>query len=152
MCCMSIEINTSTVKPFNNFFQNDTKMLGAKSKQTNEKSLTVVANSAKESQDTCVVAAGTNIEGKFSATENVRLDGKIKGEVRCSQRLVMGETGRIEGNLITKDAIIMGTIEGELVAEGSLHLKSTAVIRGTISAKTMTVDEGARYIGECKIG
>ncbi len=127
-------------------------MLGAKSKQANEKTLTVVASSSKDSQDTCVVAAGTNIEGKFSASENVRLDGKVKGEVKCSQRLVMGETGRVEGNIHTKDAIIMGTIEGELVADGSLHLKGTAIIRGTITAKTLMVDEGARYIGECRIG
>ncbi len=127
-------------------------MLGAKSKQANEKTLTVVANSSKESQDTCVVAAGTSIEGKFNSSENVRLDGQVKGEVKCALRLVMGETGRIEGNVRTKDGIIMGTIEGELIAEGSLHLKSTAVIRGTITAKNLIVDEGARYIGECKIG
>ncbi len=127
-------------------------MLGAKLKQTNEKTLTVVANASKESQDTCVVAAGTTIEGKFSATENVRLDGQIKGEVKCSQRLVMGEMGRIEGNFRTKDAIIMGTVEGEVTAEGLLHLKNTAVIRGTITAKNLIVDEGARYSGECKIG
>jgi len=127
-------------------------MLGTKSKPSNEKNLTVVANAAKDSQDTCVVAAGTTIEGKFSATENVRLDGQIKGEVKCSQRLVMGETGRIDGNVRTKDAIIMGTVEGELIAEGSLHLKSTAVIRGMITAKNMIVDEGAKYTGECKIG
>ncbi|MCF8247486.1 MAG: polymer-forming cytoskeletal protein [Saprospiraceae bacterium] len=127
-------------------------MLGAKSKQANEKTLTVVANAAKDSQDTCVVATGTSIEGKFSSSENVRLDGQIKGEFKCSQRLVMGETGRIEGNIYTKDAIIMGTVEGELIVGGVLHLKNTAVIRGTITAKNMMVDEGAKYIGECKIG
>lgn len=127
-------------------------MLGAKSKQTSEKTLTVVASNGKDSQDTCVVAAGTTIEGKFSATENVRLDGKVKGEVKCSQRLVMGESGKVEGNVRTKDGIIMGTVEGELIAEGSLHLKGTAMIRGTITAKTLMVDEGARYVGECKIG
>jgi cytoskeletal protein CcmA (bactofilin family) len=127
-------------------------MLSAKSKQANDKTLSVVAGTAKESLDTCVIAAGTTIEGKFASSENVRMDGKVKGEVKCALRLVMGETGRIEGIVHTKDAIIMGTIEGELVAEGSLHLKSTAVIRGTITAKNMTVDEGARYIGDCKIG
>lgn len=127
-------------------------MLGVKSKPNSERNLSVVSNSPKESSETCVVAAGTSIEGKFVSSENVRLDGLIKGEVKCSQRLVMGESGRIEGNVRTKDAVIMGTIEGELVAEGSLHLKGTAVIRGKIQAKFMTVDEGARYVGECKIG
>jgi cytoskeletal protein CcmA (bactofilin family) len=127
-------------------------MLGAKSKQPAEKTLTVVGNNAKDAQDTCVVAAGTIIEGKFNAAENVRLDGQLKGEVKCAQRLVMGETGRVEGNIRTKDAIIMGKIEGELIAEGTLHLKGTAVIRGSITAKYMVVDEGAQYIGDCKVG
>lgn len=127
-------------------------MLGVKSKPNPEKNLSVVSNASKESSETCVIAAGTSIEGKFSSSENVRLDGLIKGEVKCSQRLVMGESGKVEGNVRTKDAVIMGSIEGELVAEGSLHLKSTAIIRGTIQAKTMTVDEGAKYVGECKIG
>lgn len=127
-------------------------MLGAKSKQPAEKTLTVVANAAKDSQDTCVVAAGTTVDGKFSASENVRLDGLIKGEVKCSQRLVMGESGRVEGNIRTKDAIIMGKVEGELVVEGTLHLKGTSFVRGAITAKFMVVDEGARYVGDCKVG
>lgn len=127
-------------------------MLGAKSKQPAEKTLTVVANAAKDSQDTCVVAAGTTVDGKFSASENVRLDGLIKGEVKCSQRLVMGESGRVEGNIRTKDAIIMGNVEGELVVEGTLHLKGTSFVRGSITAKFMVVDEGARYVGDCKVG
>lgn len=123
-----------------------------KEKTTTTKTPVNGVNGAKESGETCIVASGTVIEGKFSSTENVRVDGLIKGEVKCSQRLVMGESGRIEGNVRTKDAVIMGTIEGEIYAEGTLHLKGAALIRGIIQAKYMTVEEGARYIGECKIG
>ncbi len=126
-------------------------MLGTKSKPSTDKSMNGM-NGSKDSTDTCVISAGTVIEGKFATSENVRLDGQIKGEVKCAQRFVMGESGKIEGNLRTKDAVIMGHIEGELFAEGSLHLKSTAFIKGSIKAKTMTVDEGAKYVGDCSIG
>ena len=127
-------------------------MLSTKTKPSNEKIPAASTNGMKESSDTCVVASGTTIEGKFNASENVRLDGLIKGEVKCLQRLVMGESGRIEGTIKTRDAIVMGRIEGEITAEGTLHLKGTAFIRGTIQAKYMIVDEGAQYVGECKIG
>lgn len=127
-------------------------MLGTKTKPNTEKNLSVVSNGLKESSETCVIASGTQIEGKFSSSENIRLDGFIKGDVKCSQRLVMGESGRIEGNVRTKDAIVMGKIEGEIFAEGTLTLKGTAYIKGTIQAKFMVVDEGAQYIGACKIG
>ncbi len=127
-------------------------MIGTKTKPGTDKNQSVTSNGVKESSETCVIASGTAIEGKFNASENVRLDGQIKGEVKCSQRLVMGESGRIEGDIRTKDAIIMGKIEGSIVVEGTLHLKSTAYIKGTIQSKFMIVDEGAQYSGECKVG
>jgi cytoskeletal protein CcmA (bactofilin family) len=127
-------------------------MISTKSKSSSDKKDGLAANGAQSAAETCVIAPGTKIEGKFSSEENVRLDGKIKGEVQCSRRLVMGQSGYIEGNVRSKDATIMGTIEGELRVEGSLHLQSTACVKGTIIAREMTVDEGACYVGECKIG
>jgi cytoskeletal protein CcmA (bactofilin family) len=64
----------------------------------------------------------------------------------------MGETGRIEGIVHTRDAVIMGVVDGELYVEGNLHIKGAGKVTGIIQAKLMTVDEGARYVGECKVG
>lgn len=109
-------------------------------------------NGVKEAGETCVISAGTVIEGKFKASENVRLDGMMKGEMKCDRRLVMGEKGKVEGNVETKDAVIMGTLEGELTVSGTLTLKGTALIKGIITAKSLIVEEGARYFGECNVG
>ena len=128
-------------------------MLGSKSKN---KSRTENSNSMNNgmpgSGTTCVIAKGTAIEGKFDSSEDVRLDGSIKGDVRCKQRVVMGESGKIDGTLHAADAVIMGKVFGEIVISGTLHLKNTATIEGNITARSMTVDEGARYNGECKVG
>ena len=127
-------------------------MLGTKTKPNTDKVSAPGLNGVKDSTDTCVISSGTVIEGKFSSTENVRLDGFVKGEFKCNQRLVMGESGRIEGTVRTKDAVIMGKVEGEIYVENSLHIKGAGQIKGIIEAKYMTVDEGARYVGECKVG
>lgn len=100
----------------------------------------------------CVVAQGTKIEGQFHSVESVRLDGTLIGDVKCDKKLVLGKTGRIEGKVVSTDAVIMGAIVGELLVTGSLHLNGTANIEGDITAKKMTMDEGARYNGGCKIG
>ncbi len=123
-------------------------MLGSKSKSKPTKN----TGTAEPGTETCLVTKGTSIEGKFTSTDNVRFDGKMKGEFSCTKRLVMGDGARIEGNVMAQDATIMGRINGEVIVKGSLHLKSTAFIEGNIQAKTMIVDEGARYVGECKIG
>ena len=101
---------------------------------------------------TCVISKDTSMEGSFNSESDVRMDGFIKGDVRCSKRLVMGESGQVKGTIIAESAVIMGKIEGELQVKDTLHLKATAVINGNIQAKIMTVEEGAEFNGECRIG
>lgn len=100
----------------------------------------------------CIVAKGTTIEGKFKSTEDLRIDGNVNGEVDCTNKLVMGASGKIIGNVFCKEAFIEGRIEGELTVSGRLHLNETAYVSGKIKAKKLIVDEGASYDGECLIG
>ena len=102
--------------------------------------------------NTCVISKDTVIEGSFSADQDVRLDGVIKGDVRCSKRLVVGESGNIEGKVNAESAVVMGTIKGEVIIKESLQLKATALVDGNLQASTITVDEGGRYLGECRVG
>jgi cytoskeletal protein CcmA (bactofilin family) len=106
----------------------------------------------KDGNQTTVIAKGTLIEGKFSCNENVRLDGGIHGEVVVDKRFVMGDTSYVQGNITARDAAIKGKIKGDLFIKEALHLLDTAVIEGNITARTMIVEEGARYMGACRIG
>lgn len=126
-------------------------MFGSSSK---EKSTSAVsgANNEKEGVATTVIAKGTTIEGKFGCGENVRLDGAIHGEVKVDKRFVMGEGSYVQGNIHARDAAIKGKIKGDIHVKEALHLMESAVIEGNITAKTMIVDEGAKYNGACKIG
>lgn len=98
------------------------------------------------------IAPGTRIEGKFTTSEDVRLDGQLIGEIQCYKKLVMGEQGQIEGDVVCEDSSIRGKIMGTLKVKGLLHLLATARLEGKIMAKKMVVDEGASYSGECLIG
>jgi cytoskeletal protein CcmA (bactofilin family) len=102
--------------------------------------------------NTCVLSKDTLFEGSFSSEQDVRLDGVIKGDVRCSKRLVVGETGRIEGKVHAESAVIMGTVKGEVFIQDILQLKPTALVDGNLQAKSIQVEEGGRYLGECRIG
>lgn len=98
------------------------------------------------------IAPGTHIEGKFITSEDLRLDGKITGEILCYKKLVMGENGHMNGDVVCEDSSIRGKIMGTLKVKGLLHLLATARLEGKIMAKKMVVDEGASYSGECLIG
>jgi len=98
------------------------------------------------------IAPGTHIEGKFITSEDLRLDGRITGDVLCHKKLVMGEHGHMNGDVVCEDSTIKGKIMGTLKVKGLLHLLSSARLEGKIMAKKMIVDEGASYSGECLIG
>ena len=100
---------------------------------------------------TCVIAEGTVIEGTFICSENVRLDGKINGEVKVDKKLVMGTSGVIEGTINASNTAIQGKIEGDLTVAETLQLLSTAQINGNISANTISVEEGAIYNGKISV-
>lgn len=101
---------------------------------------------------TCVIVEGTVIEGKMTTSENLRLDGKVIGEVNCIKRMVMGETGNIQGNTNASDLVAKGKITGDVFVKNIIHLLGNAFVKGTIHAKKLLVEEGAHYDGECKIG
>lgn len=99
----------------------------------------------------CVVAKGTKIEGNFRSPENIRMDGMIVGEVRCDKKLVMGEESTVEGKLFAQDAVVMGTVRGDINITETLHLQPTAKIQGNIITKYLVVEEGAVFNGDCKV-
>lgn len=131
-------------------------MLGTKSRsKSTTDNRNAHGNSTPGSADkgaTCVISEGTHIEGTITSNTNIRIDGSIKGILNCQEKLVMGETGSVEGTISTKDAIMTGTFKGDVNVTGTLHLKSSAVIQGDIVAQFLIVDEGAQYFGSCTIG
>lgn len=107
---------------------------------------------ATESGLTCIIAKGTVITGKVITTENIRIDGIIKGELRCDKKVVMDAGGLVEGNIYAGESTIKGKVEGTVTVNNTLHLLDSSFIKGDIKAKKLHVEEGARYDGQCKIG
>ena len=101
---------------------------------------------------TCIIAKGTVIEGKITSSENLRVDGKIKGEVHCEKRLVMDAEGIIEGSVHAVESTIKGKVYGTVTVANTLHLLESSFIKGDIKAKKLHVEEGAKYDGKCLIG
>lgn len=109
-------------------------------------------NNVPETNDTCFIAEGTVIKGEFKTSANVRLDGKIHGNVNCDGKIIMGKKGAINGNIRSDKFSVEGFFEGELLVADTLHLLGTANVSGVFKAGKLIVDEGAILNGECQIG
>ena len=100
------------------------------------------------SEDVSILSDGVNIEGKISSNGNVRIDGKVIGDVHVKGNLTLGSSSEIKGQINAKNMVVSGKVEGTLKIEDKLTLESTSKIKGDIIAKVLVIEEGAKFDGK----
>ena len=85
------------------------------------------------------------ISGDLASDAQLHVDGRIDGNVRCSQ-LVQGEAGIIAGNIQAEEARIAGTVEGQINVR-TLFVEASARILGDVTYETLSMDAGAQLEG-----
>ena len=103
------------------------------------------------SSSTNIIGQGALIEGHLQASENVRFEGRINGNITTQSKLVSSGTSHIKGNVLAQSAEVSGTVEGKLEIADVLTLRATAVIKGNIETHRLIVESGARFDGECRM-
>jgi cytoskeletal protein CcmA (bactofilin family) len=99
-------------------------------------------------KDLNLIGPGTTVEGKILSLGNIRVDGRITGEVTASESLTLGVSGEIEGNIDAKNIVIGGKVRGLINASDKIVFEGRAVVRGDIRAKRLIIDEGAIFDGK----
>ncbi len=94
---------------------------------------------------------GTKIIGDIQSESNLRIDGEVQGNISTIGKVVIGEKGVLNGNLICQEADIEGKIDGKLAIEGLLILRETAKIAGDIQTARLHIEEGALFLGSCSM-
>ncbi|MBW3544960.1 MAG: polymer-forming cytoskeletal protein [Bacteroidetes bacterium] len=101
---------------------------------------------------TNTIGNGTNIVGNIETFGNLRIDGKVKGNITTKNKLVLGDTSFIDGSVLAQNAEIYGEVSGCVEVSEILVLKSTARVIGDIITNKMIVESGAVFNGACKMG
>ncbi len=96
-----------------------------------------------------IIGADMVVEGNIKATEAIRVEGNVKGDVSSEGTLVISSTGKVIGNIKGNNIMIAGTIEGDLLSGGRTEVASTGRIIGNIRTKSLIVDENAVFQGQC---
>lgn len=99
-----------------------------------------------------LIADNVEIVGDVIFSGGLRVDGCIKGNVinKDDERalLVLSDQGRIEGSVKTHDAVVNGTIVGDLTVDHFLELQANARVTGNITYRTLQMDCGASVDGK----
>lgn len=94
-----------------------------------------------------ILQEGVSIGGEFEAKGDVRLDGKLKGKMRVTDRLTVGPSGEVEADLEAGEVIIMGQFKGTIHALRRLELRKGAKVVADISTASLIIEEGVFFQG-----
>jgi cytoskeletal protein CcmA (bactofilin family) len=109
-----------------------------------------VAEEISNSSNT--IGKGTLLEGNIETYGNIRIEGKVIGNIKSKSKVALGNASHVDGNIIALNADIEGEVKGRLEVAELLVLKATAVINGDIVTGKLVVEPGAVFNGGCKMG
>src|SRR5438067_12865216 len=92
------------------------------------------------------------IRGELSGSEDLYLDGEVEGNISLLEHnLIVGPNGRVRANVIAKDVVVHGKVDGNIQGHDRVELKKSAVLTGDISTQRIVIEDGAFFKGAIDI-
>ena len=101
----------------------------------------------KAADSTSLLSKNVKIEGEIQGPENLHVEGYIKGSVKLSGDIFVGNTGIVEADVEAKNIVIQGEVTGNVLAHQQLEIHPTGKLIGDCSAASIDIKEGAVFEG-----
>ena len=87
--------------------------------------------------------------GEVKGSEDLIVDGRVEGTVSLSDsRLTIGPNANVAADLSAKDVLILGRVQGNVVASGRVELRAGCSVEGDIRALRLAVEDNAIFRGK----
>ena len=97
------------------------------------------------------IQEGTTITGDITSNGTIRVDGILKGNLNIEGKVVLGQKGQIEGDILCANCDIEGFVKGKLIIKELLSLRMTAKVFGEIKTVKLHIEPGAVFTGTCNM-
>lgn len=98
------------------------------------------------------IGSGTEIHGDIICNGDLRIDGTVIGNLEVKGRVVIGNSGRVEGEVTCRNGDISGRMHGKIGVQELLALKATSTLEGEVMTKRLSIEPGSVFCGTCRMG
>jgi len=98
-----------------------------------------------------IIASETFFVGDISTSGDCRIDGNVKGNINSKAKIIIGESGNVEGDIVCNIIDIEGNVKANIHAAEQLSLRSTATLAGNITVNKIAIEVGAKFEGNCRM-
>lgn len=94
-----------------------------------------------------IIGSGMRVVGDISAEGVVKIEGTVVGTVQAGRQVLVAKGGLVEGDVVTREAIVGGEVRGGIQAGERVELQTTSVVHGDIATRRLLVQEGGEING-----
>ena len=98
-----------------------------------------------------IIGTGCVVEGTVRVSGDLRVVGRITGDVFVEGVLDIPPSGTVNGHATVRRAEVSNKAIGGITAKDYVVLRGGAEVSGRIDSPRLVVEEGARWKGECRI-
>jgi cytoskeletal protein CcmA (bactofilin family) len=100
-----------------------------------------------------MIGRSISIVGEVKGEEDLLIQGRVEGSVDLrNQSVTVGEGGRVKADITGRIVAVEGEVEGNLQAEEQVILRSSARVKGDITAPRVVLEDGASFRGLVDMG
>jgi cytoskeletal protein CcmA (bactofilin family) len=99
-----------------------------------------------------LIGKGTIITGDIKSEGDIRVDGELNGNISSNGRVVIGDTGKVTGEITCKNCEVSGSVKGKMKIEQLITLKSTSTVLCDINTDKLSIEPGSVFSGTCTMG
>lgn len=102
---------------------------------------------ASGDRGTSVIDRHSEIEGTYTTTRDLRIEGTLSGSVNCDGVLFIADGAVVDAAVDAASVIVSGRLSGAIHCRGRLEITATGSVGGEVETATLVIVEGARYEG-----
>lgn len=89
------------------------------------------------------------IRGEVKGNEDLIIDGRVEGTVTLTEsRLTIGPNANVAADLSARDVLILGQVQGNILATGRVELRAGCTVEGDVRALRLAVEDNAVFRGK----
>ena len=96
-----------------------------------------------------ILGPGAIVKGEIQVNGDFRIDGTLNGNIICKGKIVVGPTGKIDGDIQCQSADFSGEVKANVKVTELLTLKESARFSGDIITGKLAIEPGAQFSGSC---
>jgi cytoskeletal protein CcmA (bactofilin family) len=101
-----------------------------------------------EQGEVTIIGAGAKLEGTVVSAGSLRVDGQVKGQINADGDVMLAPHSQVDADIKAQNVSVAGRFKGSLQAKGRAELNRGGRVEGTITSKTLVVEEGGIFLGQ----